>query len=246
MYVQVVSEDTVLYTAQKYVDSQQGDEQQQAARQQLALLVRCPHLSPFWLSAAARSEESQLLLAPMRDQLLELLQCLQVTPDLKAALLAFKRWVPDQPASWLLGKRQLKAQRPAVVTWQLAVSDLKQYCEAAASSKGLSSHVSPDVTPPVQGCAYALQLQAQHVEAGVKVGMFALPQTRAKVFVKCSPTFSAGGVSKSFSNLVLTSGISLGLPDFFIGPMAGGWDEAAWSAKGWPTDGNIVMKLSVL
>lgn len=37
-----------------------------------------------------------------------------------------------------------------------------------------------------------------------------------------------------------------GFETFFkVGPMAGGWDEAAWVAKGLPANGPLVLKLSV-
>jgi hypothetical protein len=32
---------------------------------------------------------------------------------------------------------------------------------------------------------------------------------------------------------------------FELGPMAGGWDAAAWADKGLPTEGNLLLKLQV-
>ena len=235
------------------MDSQRGDEQQQAARQQLAPLVRCPYLSPFWLTAAARCTESELLLAPMRDQLLQLLQLLQVVPDFgnDAAVRfwffqKFEWWAPNPPDSWLLGKRQPKAQLPCAVTWLLPVSELKQLCETAAASKSSARCVSPGVTPPLRGCAYSINLVAQFERGGVKVGVSALLHNSGKLLAKCSATFMGGAVIKSFKNQLIAGNNSLGFGDFFeIGPMAGGWDEAAWSAKGLPTQGNILFQVSV-
>jgi hypothetical protein len=65
--LQVASEDTVLYTAQAYADKQDISEQQADT---LARLVRCLHLSQFWLSAAALSGDAgKLLLRALQPQL---------------------------------------------------------------------------------------------------------------------------------------------------------------------------------
>lgn len=71
---QVASEDTVLYTAQRYVDAVKDRQHWEAAKQQLATLIRCTHLSWFWLSAVALSVDAPtLLLSQQQAQLRQLL-----------------------------------------------------------------------------------------------------------------------------------------------------------------------------
>ena len=79
----LASEDTVLYTAQTYINAQQSTQLRQAAQQQLAQLVRCPHLSHFWLTAALslRATDDQFVLKPIQQQAGALLAFLQVQPD---------------------------------------------------------------------------------------------------------------------------------------------------------------------
>ena len=80
--LQVASEDTVLFTAQVYADklreaslaivgSLHGE---QLAIDKLAPLVRCPHLSQFWLSASVLSDDAHdLLLQKQQPQVKRLL-----------------------------------------------------------------------------------------------------------------------------------------------------------------------------
>lgn len=45
---------------------------------------------------------------------------------------------------------------------------------------------------------------------------------------------------------MIADGSGKGWPDFLkVGPMAGGWDDAAWAAKGLPTDGDLVITASI-
>lgn len=134
MLVQVATEDTVLFTAQAYADQPRRLDapHRQAVAQQLAQLIRCPHLSPFWLTAAARPTGQQLLLAALKEQLLELLAFLQVYPTYAdkgfnaAASERFKQLVPNAPSSWLEGRRQLCDIESVEVSWEVPVDDLRQ------------------------------------------------------------------------------------------------------------------------
>lgn len=77
--LQVHSEDSVLWTAQAYVSTQATPEQQQAEAQQLAPLVRCPHLSQLWLTAMVASPHaSKLLLGQYIPQIHRLLPYMMV------------------------------------------------------------------------------------------------------------------------------------------------------------------------
>ena len=79
--LQVASEDTVLYTAQRYVDRYTG-EQRAHAQQLLAPLIRCPLLSRYWLTASVNSAKADtMLLAELRPHLRELLLLLEAQPS---------------------------------------------------------------------------------------------------------------------------------------------------------------------
>lgn len=57
---------------------------------------------------------------------------------------------------------------------------------------------------------------------------------------------SESEVSRKAIHCFKAGGVGRGWRDFFdVGPMPGGFDEAAWAAKGLPTSGQIVLKLTV-
>jgi hypothetical protein len=82
--------------------------------ERLAPLVRCPHLSQFWLSASVLSGDAdKLLLRGLQPQLKRLLlhkPACTSAPDRTVA--AITRNVPDVAVSWLLplGDIQLQLQ----------------------------------------------------------------------------------------------------------------------------------------
>lgn len=79
--LRVPSEDTVVYTAQQYVEAQRRPSRK-AAQAALAQLIRAPHLSRFALScAASASNDTQMLLGSKVPQLQELLFIQQAAED---------------------------------------------------------------------------------------------------------------------------------------------------------------------
>ena len=61
--------------------------------------------------------------------------------------------------------------------------------------------------------------------------------------LQCEPGFS---MTDRGSSSVLSRDVGLGQPDFFgAGAMPGGWDEAAWTAQGLPTSGQLTLTLTI-
>ena len=82
--LQVASEDTVLYTAQQYVVrcTRFGFEQRAHAQRLLAPLIRCPHLSHYWLAGSADSDQALgRVLSELRPHLRRLLKLLDAQPS---------------------------------------------------------------------------------------------------------------------------------------------------------------------
>lgn len=75
------------------------------AQDRLAPLVHCPHLSQFWLAAAALSDDApRLLLGGLHPQLKRLLLA-QLGSRTMLTADEVTEDVPDVPASWLLPAR---------------------------------------------------------------------------------------------------------------------------------------------
>lgn len=155
MRIQVTTEDTVLFTAQAYLNAQPDPEQRQAAVQQLAPLIRCPHLSRVWLSAATRAVPEELpLLQPYTYEIGECLAFLQSSPWRPQM---FSRWVSSTPASWLRGPRVRSAVPQALqLTWSLSVDELKRVCLEAVESGECSDVLAPSFGRLLQGLTVQL------------------------------------------------------------------------------------------
>jgi hypothetical protein len=245
--LRVASEDTVLYTASQYRASHVWDKAA-AAVAALAPTVRVPHLSRFALSGQVFCTDSNLLLSSYSKQLKQLasyklIAAGDTTPEDVLEDLA------GAPASWSLGKRQIVASDGVRLLWRLPVEELAQACRDSFATSSTKNLYSPDSTPPLGAVAWQLNLALSQVEAdgviGTTVGLFVLPQSGAsgvsKVF---SCTVGGPGTSRTFTCDGWLAGV--GYPDIFkLGPMSagGGWDEAAWAAKGLPTSGVLELTL---
>lgn len=245
--LQVPSEDIVLYTAQEYVVQQRKEPVRGAARSALAGLVRAPHLSDGMLHHAALSDDNEaLLMGEYLKQLRHLLLLRRTLMD--RAGVDFQDGLTRMqgiPKSWQLGQRQQVPMLAASVVWRIPVQHLKQTSQQAFTDKKAMYLYSPN-TPPISGFDWKLQLSFQVVEKGVQLGVYVVPSRPTQSFyhsiqcvVKCHklPPLHLLGVS-------LSSG--MGWSKFFrCKPLADGWDEAVWAAKGLPTAGDLVLKLEV-
>jgi hypothetical protein len=117
------------------------------AQDRLAPLVRCPHLSQFWLTAAVLSDDApKLLLSGLQTQLKRLILAQEVT---RTQLTAdeLKEGVPNAPASWLLPARVTKPVSSVTVEWAVVVADIRRAALQAASSHKTVSLSSPSSAP---------------------------------------------------------------------------------------------------
>jgi len=252
--LQATSEDNVLYTAQKYVDSITDPQQWQAAAQKLAPLIRCPHVSTFWLSASVLSDDApKLLLNQLSKQVGQLVMVQQAQPGQR--LKDPHKLVPDAPASWALGKRAVKPPSSVQVTWELEVSKLRQAAQDSARQQETVVLESPTVSPPLAGIEWGLQMEAfwDTRKKGSVVGIFTAPRNvPARMCIQYAFTveLEVAGLSWSDASPLLgpnsTSGSTWGLKDVFdLGPMSSGWDAMAWASKGLPAAGQLDLALTV-
>ena len=250
---QVASEDTVLYTAQSYANRISDLQQQDAAKEQLAPLIRCPHLSSYWLTACAWSDDAdELLLSGYVEQLQKLAMMRAADAAFKPPDAAFlQEYLPGALASWSAGKRSHKQVSSVSVEWDLDVSDIRTAAQRCAQEQKLTVKCS-GVTPPLGGLVWGIRLDCDWDEhaGGTKVGLFAM-QKNAPTATYCRfryTLFVAGADacrSRGYS-ILLQHDEGYGSPDIFVGkPMAGGWDEAAWAAAGLPASGHVKVKLVV-
>jgi hypothetical protein len=250
--LQVASEDTVLYTAQQYV-YQLGKEQQAHAKQLLAPLIRCPHLSRYWVTASVNSAKADtMLLAELRPHLRHLLMLTEAKPgytvdgtDLReGGLLA------GAPASWALCRRISKPVSSVQVAWQVDVSDLRNTGRRCAAEQQDVALVCPATSPPFGGMGWTMKLNCVYENGGVQFGLFGRPKLLPDdMYYLGSFAIDVEGF-RSIPGIVKpkpTFGCAMrGIRDVFsLAPMAGGWDEAAWADSGLPTSGHLTLKLTV-
>lgn len=161
--LQVASEDTVLYTAQQYVDNQ-PESCSKDAKSKLAPLVRCPHLSHFWLSASvASSDAPKLLLSELRPQLRHLLLAQRpgLTNDITStAVMKSEKLggLSTAPASWLLPARKTKEVSSVQLQWVVELSAIKAAAVEAATSKKAKMSCA-GTSAPLQGIVWGLSLE---------------------------------------------------------------------------------------
>jgi hypothetical protein len=257
--LQVASEDTVLYTAQRHVDSrgaglgrQAAAASKAAAKAALASLVRVPQLSSLALWCAVRSADTSNkgLLSGYAEQLKQLQMLQRVAPaqeELAAAVEDFR----GVPSSWLLGPRDnIRPLADGVkMQWRLPVEQLKHICRDRFS-KGQNQHIdSPCISPPLGGLAWLPRLWFKQQNGGTVIGLSAGPKDMPDgMFYHLDCTVSWGGNTRSLKVACVKAGAKRGYTRYFpkLPPMAGdGWDEAAWAAAGLPTSGEMLLELHV-
>lgn len=249
--LQVASEDTVLYTAQQYIN-QLAEQQQAHARQRLAPLIRCPHLSRYWLAASVTSAADTMLLAELRPHLRHLLILGEAKPGYtvdgtdvrEGGLLA------GAPASWAMGRRVSKPVSSVQLLWRLDVSALRNSAHRCAAEQQTISMLCPDTSPPLGGIGFTMKLYCRFQDGGVQIGLYGRAQSLPKdMYYMCSIGIGLDEFAEPPGCPVpkpIFGSAMRGTRDVFsLEPMAGGWDEAAWAAKGLPTSGQLTIKLIV-
>lgn len=245
---QVPTEDTVLFTAQAYLDAQPDPEQRQAAVQQLAPLIRCPHLSRTWLCAATRAGPEELPL--LQPYMYEVGECLQSCPWQQRV---FSKFVSSTPASWLRGPRVQSAVPQALqLTWYLSVDELKR-----AYLEGVESGACSDVLAPSFGrplLELTVQLAAGpclHDDGSCTPTVYLdtsnAPACMYTALVATILLVVPGGIArKKRFHVPLHGGKPSGFSNLFqVERMAGGLDEVAWVSQGLPASGELVIDCCV-
>jgi hypothetical protein len=250
---QVSAEDTVLYTAQYFFQKQSYQNKQQTMNK-LAPLVRCPHLSQFWLSASVLSSGAhKLLLRDLQPQLKQLLLVKQAhgaEQSLTAEVIS--DYVDEAPESWLLPARDIQPVSSRELDWEVDVAAIRQAVQDSASQQIDTKLWSPTLLH--RGVRWAMYLECDWDASnqGSTVDMFAKPKNlpsgalyRCKYSLECVgagvDTLGIGDETNIFSKTR-----DWGCADFFeVKCMPGGFDEAAWAAKGLPSSGSIRLRLTV-
>jgi hypothetical protein len=249
--LQVLSEDTVLYTAAKYVAAQgkgKLDDAAAAAKAALAPLVRAPQLSSFALSTAAIAADSSEYLLGGYAQQLRFLIHLHGKASVTEVIDMLHKFAG--PSSWLLKERELVSSAGGGVRleWRLAVEELRRACRNSCEQQKIVS-LRSDHSAPLGGVGWYMQVECRQQDGGTVVGLFAGP------FKFDMPQ---GGCYKSSFDIVwrdtkhmttpcLMCGETWGKLNYLgLSPMGGdGWDEAAWVAAGLPASGEMLLQLHV-
>lgn len=249
IHTQASSEDNVLYTAHRYVDSIQDAQQQQAASKRLGPLIRCPHLSLCWLSAALnpKTAHSLPLLQELNEHIWRLLMCRHADPSAALTTADAQKYLSAAPASWSLPPRPSVDVNRVEVSWSLPVSELRVAAAKAASTRRRQILVSSDYTPPLLGVMWQCGVELSPAPNGTVLGMFARSgNSPDEMFWKYYVSIRVHGVKRFDAKTGLQPAVPVGSRDFFdIGPMAGGWDEQKLVAKGVPVRGNLDITLRV-
>jgi hypothetical protein len=250
--LQVASEDTVLYTAREYLNGLGGEEQCKRGQQLLAPLIRCPHLSRYWLSGAVHAaDDDSALLSELRSHMWQLLMLRDVQGDyvVKGPDLQEGELLAGAPPSWALGGRVSNPVSSVGLVWRLDVSDLRDAARRCATDRCTARLCSPMVTAPLRGTVFRVALDCDWHEGGVSIGAFGQPcNLYADMYYMCSFRWQVeGGGTLACVMGEPYRGVDLsGWGDVFdVGCMAEGWDEVAWARKGLPTSGQLTIKFTV-
>lgn len=244
--LQVPSEDIVLYTAQRYLETQPHSTADNI-KAALAGLVRAPYLSDFALQHAAFSnaQSSRVQLSAPQDQLRKLMSLKRIERGpLESALMDFK----EAPESWKKGRRQSVLEQPAILVWELPVRQLAAACKKAAEQRSTEWMHGPE-SPPFAGVSWKMHIKCKGEEEVTTVGLFTGPcNTAPGLYVKFQFSISCNDrPARASTSDCIDSTRYWGWADFFeVGSMSGGWDAAAWAGKGLPTRGNVVCEFRML
>lgn len=259
--LKVVSEDTVLFTVEAYIEEYREPPQvppQQPVRHcrgsqalpphtgaALRSMVRFHHLSKDGQLRALASGHATYQSPQVRSYMQLRLAGEDIAPD------DIKRFVTGPPGRWDLPPRRLLAaatySRRAEMSWTLSVADIKTACE----KRTLVRLTSPSCTAPHRGQAWCLVVQVSWKQERqvTDVGVFCMAHKASLGVIagKVSVRVQAAGCDIFSAKMVTKASDrkSLGWRGAIIEGMAGGWDEAAWVAKGLPLEGSLQLHLAV-
>jgi hypothetical protein len=158
--LRVASEDTVLYTANKYVAAvPHGHTPSFWAA--LAKLIRAPHLSGTMLSAQALSSSSPHMLLSYYSTTGLLKQLISFRLAMSSAVVpaSVLSQITGAPAAWRLSKRQIVPSDGVRLVWRLPVEQLAQACRDSFAAGYRKVVISCAVgSAPLGGVSWLLQL----------------------------------------------------------------------------------------
>lgn len=250
--MQVASEDTVLAAAREYLKAQKFKFTPSLVAGMLAPLIRCQHLSTFWLSACvcAKDEGLSALFSRYQQPLKPLLMMRLADGDCVLTQEELQDQFEGAPPSWLLGQRALKNVDSVQLVWPLRVAELRSAAQRSAAEQDLVRLECPLTSAPLGGMTWSLLAEADWDadRQAVQLGLFCIPLNaplnswytfRAQLDVEGAPE-----LSHKVSCLRSVSAPT-GLGSDLVGSMSGGWDEAAWAATGLPAEGELRVTLTV-
>jgi hypothetical protein len=249
--LRVASEDTVLYTASKYVAALPLDAAP-TVRAALAPLIRAPHLSGTMLSGQALSSHSpHMLLGTYSTQLRQLISYKLATSSTDVPAYTLDH-IPGAPAAWKLSKRQIIASDGVRLVWRLPVEQLAQACRDSFAGTRNVVISCADGSPPLGGLSWSLQVGCRPTEQGTQgttVGLYAVPHEAIRMLgLDTLLVFSCSISCLGITHELACRGNHVGIGRaFFTLDMSagGGWDEAAWAAEGLPTSGELEITLQM-
>lgn len=184
----VSSEDTVLYTVQRYLDKacladtasgSDSDTIRQRIQERLGPLIRCQHLSHYWLTLSVLSDDADdMPLAQLKPQLKQLLLMRSVKPRASFTADKLQEQLANAPPSWQQGKRASAPVSSVQLTWELDVGAVRQAAQCSAEQGERVSLNSPCVTPPLGGMAFGIKVCCGPADdsSGTLVGVCAVPR----------------------------------------------------------------------
>jgi hypothetical protein len=208
------------------------------------------------MASALTDDADKLLLSRLQPQLKRLLlagqdsKLLSPSRSTGAGPETFNKRSPAVPASWMLPVRYIQLVSSTKVQWGVDVAAIRQAAKDSASRQE-KTILGPTTSGVLGGVRWGMQLQFRW-DAGKKGSTVALlahaESLPAGSFCPC--TYSLACVAPAVSPFGRTSlfeaGGTRGITEFFkLGAMPGSFDEVAWVAKGLPSQGSIVLMLTV-
>jgi hypothetical protein len=252
--LRVTSEDTVLYTASRFVAAQ-AHSVAPDLRLVLAPLIRAPHLSGTMLSAQAHSSHSpHMQLGSYSTQIKQLISYRLATSSTEVTAYALDH-IAGAPAAWKLSKRQIIASDGVRLVWRVPVEQVAQACRDSFAGTLDVAISCADGSPPLGGVSWSLRvgcypLAGANAAQGTAVGLYAVAhEPQLMLGLDTLLVFQCRISFHGITHVLACQGHHVGVGrEFFTFDMSagGGWDEAAWAAKGLPTSGELEVTLHML
>jgi hypothetical protein len=251
--VQVASEDTILAAVREYVKA--NSPRTAAGNLALGPLIRCQHLSMYWLSACALwgDEGLSALFSPFKKPLKKLLMMRLADSNYVPAVDQLQQRLDGAPASWGLRKRTFRSVHDVKLVWPLPIAELRSAVQRSCDEQHVVEVKCPLVSAPLGGLTWSMWVEADWDadRKGTQIKLFCIPRNAPRdVYYRYMFRIDVEGapqLSQSVScSRVLQANEGAGARNVFgAGPMSKGWDAEAWAAAGLPAQGELRVTLTV-